>query len=106
MVLGVVFVISVFFKKDCSTLTPENPYPQGTGEYAGFDWSMSDRGSRNCEAYNEPFIIGCMEYVKQEINYNKCINNQSVVKEYELVKPVLLFCKNGEDINGYCLSDW
>ena len=111
LILGVVFVVylgvfsfSNFFKRDCSKLVPKNPYPQATGEYAGFDWSMLDRGSRDCEAYNEPFIIGCMEYVKQKISYNQCLDNKSNVK-YETIKPVLLKkCSNY--IGEYCMDEW
>lgn len=111
LILGVVFVVysEVFYfkkpkiaaiplKRDCSQLVPKNPYSHG-GEYTGFEWSMVDRGSRNCEAYNEPFIIGCMEHVKQEESYNKCIG----VKETQEVKPVLLKnCSN--EIAGYCMD--
>jgi len=61
----------------CSELSPKNPYAQGTGEYAGFEWSMLDRGSRNCEAYNEPFIAGCMEHIRQSIQYNNCLYGES-----------------------------
>ena len=99
-------IVSTFFKKDCSKLVPKNPYTRATGEYAGFDWSMLDRGSRDCEAYNKTFVTGCMEYIQQKISYNKCLDNKSEIKKYEAVKPILLVCKKGEDIDGYCMSDW
>ena len=98
-------IIKLPISKDCSELTPENPYPEGTGGYAGFDWSKLDRGSGDCEAYSEPFIIGCMEYIRQMISYNQCENNQAVIAEYKAIKPVLLTCKEGETVGGYCLSD-
>ena len=99
-------IVSILFKKDCSNLAPKNPYPQATSEYAGFNWSKIDRGSRDCEAYNKTFTTGCVEYIQQEISYNECLDNKSEIKKYEAVKPILLVCKKGEDIDGYCFSDW
>jgi len=91
---------------NCSKLVSKNPYPQGTGEYAGFDWSMLDRGSRDCEAWNKPFIAGCIEHIRQEISYNLCISNQSAVEKLKTVKSILVNCEEGQDIEGYCMTGW
>ena len=92
-------------KQDCSKLIPENPYPKSAQEsireFSGFEWSKIDRGSRDCEAWNESFISGCMEYVKQENAYNQCLG-----KDIEVVKPVLMDCEESDMIDGYCLSKW
>lgn len=95
--------LSTFFKKDCSKLIPENPYLRRDDKFVGFEWSMIDRGSRNCEAYNEPFILGCMEYIRQEKTHNKCLD---VIKNTEEVKPILLSCSDKIDTKGdtYCLD--
>ncbi len=29
--------------KDCSSLEPENPYNEGSGHYAGFEWGESGK---------------------------------------------------------------
>lgn len=92
--------------EDCSDLTPKNPYPQGSSEHTGFVWSELDRGYRNCEAYNKSFIFGCMEYVRQAINYYKCEDNQLKLKKHESVKPILLGCKEEDMVDGVCFSDW
>ena len=94
----------LFAKVDCSRFAPKNLYPESTGKFAGFEWSMLDRGSGDCEAYNQPFIDGCMEYVRQEKSYNDCLYDPSGIKtETKPVRPILLktcFDKLGT----YCLD--
>lgn len=96
---------SDLFKNDCSKLAPKNPYLEKSGgEFAGFDWAMFDKGSRNCEAYNESFISGCMEYVRQEKDYNTCLGVSEDVQE---VNPILLKnCSEKIDTEKgtYCLD--
>ena len=88
----------------CSRFTPKNLYPESTGKFAGFEWSMLGRGSGDCDAYNQPFIDGCMEYVRQEKSYNDCLYDPSGIKtETKPVRPILLktcFDKLGT----YCLD--
>ena len=57
--------------KDCSFIEPENPYDQGSGHYAGYEWGA--RGN-NCSGNSRSFIEGCEEYVNQDANYERCIN--------------------------------
>lgn len=116
--IGIILLIILFFvngynnknnKFDCLSLVPNNPYTKEkeSAEFTGFEWSKVDRDlreSKDCEAYNESFIVGCMEYIKQEIFYNKCFGNELEVKKYEAIKPILLFCKEDDKIDGYCFS--
>lgn len=91
-------------KIDCSKGVPKNPYPERTSKYTGFEWSRLDRGSRDCEAWNQPFIDGCMEYVRQEKSYNDCLYDQSGINiETKLANPVLLGTCS-DRLAGYCLD--
>jgi hypothetical protein len=50
---------------------PENPYDEGSGHYAGFEWAES-RGSGSCGGNSQSFIEGCEEYESQEAKYQEC----------------------------------
>ena len=49
---------------------PENPYSQGTGHYAGYEWAERNGGS--CAASSQSFNEGCEEYDTQEEDYEEC----------------------------------
>lgn len=50
---------------------PENPYDEGSGHYAGFEWAENnDPGA--CDGNSESFIEGCEEYENQETAYEEC----------------------------------
>jgi len=50
---------------------PENPYAEGTGHYAGYEWAESN-GSGNCAGSSQSFAEGCEEYEAQESEYEEC----------------------------------
>ncbi len=50
---------------------PENPYDEGSGHYAGFDWAERT-GSGTCDGNSQSFIEGCEEYESQEAKYEAC----------------------------------
>ncbi len=59
--------------KECNS--PANPYSEGTGHYAGFEWAeRNDAGS--CGGNSTSFVEGCEEYVRQSEEYDKCTNNE------------------------------
>ena len=57
-------------KKDCSSLEPHNPYDEGTGHYAGFDWGAK---GKSCGGNSTSFVEGCEEYEAQEEAYDACV---------------------------------
>jgi hypothetical protein len=54
---------------DCTE--PENPYSEGTGHYAGYEWA-EEKGSGFCGGSSQSFIEGCEEYENQESEYQEC----------------------------------
>lgn len=50
---------------------PENPYDEGSGHYAGYEWAQSS-GSGTCDGNSQSFIEGCEEYESQEAKYQEC----------------------------------
>ena len=57
---------------DASCAEPENPYSQGTGHYAGYEWAEEHGGS--CDGRSQSFNEGCEEYEDQEAEYEECKN--------------------------------
>jgi hypothetical protein len=49
---------------------PENPYDQGSGHYAGYEWAESNGGA--CGGSSQSFNEGCEEYERQESEYQEC----------------------------------
>lgn len=49
---------------------PENPYSEGSGHYAGYEWAESHGGS--CNGRSQSFNEGCEEYEQQESEYQEC----------------------------------
>lgn len=58
--------------KDCSTLASSNPYDEGSGHYAGFEWGEN---GNSCDGNSNSFIEGCEDYETQESAYQACLNN-------------------------------
>lgn len=54
---------------DC--VEPENPYNEGTGHYAGYQWA-EEKGTGVCSGSSESFNEGCEEYEQQESEYETC----------------------------------
>jgi hypothetical protein len=50
---------------------PANPYEEGTGHYAGFEWAEENNPAA-CGDSSESFIEGCEEYERQESEYAAC----------------------------------
>ena len=59
-------------KEDCSSLEPSNPYDEGSGHYAGFEWGEN---GNSCGGNSDSFIEGCEDYEGQEEAYSSCVNN-------------------------------
>jgi len=53
---------------------PENPYSQGSGHYAGFEWAAEH--GRSCNGNSQSFNEGCGEYEHQEAEYEECEHNR------------------------------
>jgi hypothetical protein len=50
---------------------PENPYDEGSGHYAGFEWAENN-GAGFCDGNSQSFTEGCEEYQRQEAKYEAC----------------------------------
>ena len=50
---------------------PENPYDEGSGHYAGYEWAESS-GSGTCGGNSQSFIEGCEEYESRQAEYEEC----------------------------------
>jgi hypothetical protein len=59
--------------EDC--VPPNNPYSDGGGHDAGFNWAAENEG--DCEGNSVSFNEGCAEYYRQLNEYNSCIANSN-----------------------------
>jgi hypothetical protein len=50
---------------------PENPYDEGSGHYAGYEWALNN-GSGSCSGHSQSFNEGCEEYESQQAEYDDC----------------------------------
>jgi hypothetical protein len=50
---------------------PENPYDEGSGHYAGYEWAQQN-STATCGGNSQSFIEGCEEYESQEAKYQDC----------------------------------
>jgi hypothetical protein len=50
---------------------PENPYREGSGHYAGYEWAEKNGGG-SCSSSSDSFNEGCEEYESQESEYQDC----------------------------------
>jgi len=55
--------------KEC--IEPNNPYNDGGGHDAGFNWAMENGG--DCNGNSDSFNEGCEEYHRQLNQYDECI---------------------------------
>ena len=56
-------------KEDCQF--PNDPYDEGSGHYAGFEWEAEN--GYECGGNSDSFIEGCQEYLRQLNSYNTCM---------------------------------
>ena len=54
-------------------ISPQNPYNDGGGHDAGFNWATDTGGS--CNGNSDSFNEGCVEFYRQLNVYNKCVAN-------------------------------
>ena len=54
--------------RDC--LEPENPYGEGSGHYAGWQWGEE---GNYCSGNSNSFVEGCEEYEDAESVYEECL---------------------------------
>ncbi len=80
-----ILLVSVIFLSGCSSNSsesfvsgrcesPSNPYNDGGGHDAGFNWA-EEKDVGSCGGKSDSFIEGCEEYLRQQSQYEKCINN-------------------------------
>lgn len=50
---------------------PANPYDEGTGHYAGYEWAEKNNPTV-CGGSSQSFIEGCEEYERRESEYQEC----------------------------------
>jgi len=50
---------------------PHNPYNEGSGHYAGYEWAETNNPG-SCGGRSQSFIEGCEEYQQQESEYESC----------------------------------
>lgn len=58
--------------KDC--ILPQNPYNDGGGHDAGFNWAMEN--GRDCDGNSDSFNEGCLEYYRQLNEYKACVSKR------------------------------
>ena len=58
-------------KTDC--IEPNNPYNDGGGHDAGFNWARENGG--DCNGQSDSFNEGCAEFSRQLNEYNECVAN-------------------------------
>jgi hypothetical protein len=58
-------------EKAADCVEPQNPYEEGSGHYAGFQWAENDN-SGTCNGSSDSFNEGCDEYETQETEYQEC----------------------------------
>jgi hypothetical protein len=61
--------------KVASCTEPENPYTEGSGHYAGYEWA-ENHGGGDCNGRSESFNEGCEDYEQQEAAYQDCIRRK------------------------------
>ncbi len=59
--------------KEC--IEPQNPYNDGGGHDAGFNWAKETGGE--CNGNSSSFNEGCEEYYRQLKEYNECIASKN-----------------------------
>ena|SRR5437763_125001 len=54
---------------------PENPYDEGSGHYAGYEWAEKNNPA-SCGGSSQSFIEGCEDYQEQESAYEECTSKK------------------------------
>lgn len=54
-------------------MPPANPYKDGGGHDAGFNWAMENGG--DCDGNSDSFNNGCAEYYRQLNRYRECVRS-------------------------------
>jgi hypothetical protein len=52
-------------------LAPYNPYQEGSGHYAGWEWGAE---GKSCGGNSSSFIEGCETYENQDVDYTNCLD--------------------------------
>lgn len=56
------------YSNEDSIIEPENPYDEGSGHSAGYEWAQENDVS-SCGGNSNSFIEGCEEYLSQQEEY-------------------------------------
>ena len=59
-------------EKPDKCIWPYNPYGNGGGHDAGFNWASETGGG--CDGNSDSFNEGCAEYYRQLNQYNRCVS--------------------------------
>jgi hypothetical protein len=62
---------SEYADRDCASLEPSNPYDDGSGHFAGYQWA-EENGGASCNGNSDSFNEGCEEYGQQAMAYQRC----------------------------------
>jgi hypothetical protein len=57
-------------EEEATCTEPQDPFDEGSGHYAGFEWAAEHNGT--CETGSTSFNEGCDEYDTQEDRYTRC----------------------------------
>lgn len=89
MYLIAIFALSILLAVGCSSpksdskeenaancVEPENPYAQGSGHYAGYEWAEA-HGGGDCNGQSQSFNEGCEEYEQHETDYQECLQKKN-----------------------------
>jgi hypothetical protein len=72
---------SGYYEEDYYAPEPENPYGNGTGHDAGFEWA-EENDVDSCGGNSQSFIEGCEEYLDQQEAYEEA-EYEAETAEYE-----------------------
>lgn len=61
--------------RDCASLEPSDPYEDGSGHFAGYEWAEQNGGA-SCNGNSESFNEGCEQYSEQFAAYEQCQSQQ------------------------------
>lgn len=70
----IIFLVGCGKSKSEICLPPENPYDEGSGHYAGFEWAQEN--DSGCDGNSESFNEGCGEYYTQRDQYDACLKQK------------------------------
>lgn len=74
MVTGCSDSDSLSTSKFQTCIEPENPYDEGSGHYAGYQWAIENNAG--CDGDSDSFNEGCEDYYNQLDDYESCLSSK------------------------------